>query len=159
MAKDKTTKLRRELQEAGLVEAIFHGLVATIEAKAKHWAGVAQTLRNGLSATAIKRAERKAHNLADERPPGFVRAMECMEVTHQIARRYKMSKRDQDTFWQAVAEFSMFQLAAKDGPFYDAARHFEIVPSAPRVEIQLGRRGCGNPNCPNCRPRKPEELN
>jgi hypothetical protein len=178
MSKKKLTKEQRAQREVGLSTAIVAGLVATVEAQAKRWALVARDLRKGLSATAIKRAERLAHKIADEKPPGYVKAMEAMDEYDEVCARLRISKRDQDKLWGAICQFCMFQLGASDGPFYRAARYFGIaVPpelrslaeddlrnaltgDAKQIEVVAAPRrrtpGC---NCPNCRPRSAEELN
>jgi hypothetical protein len=168
MSKQKMTKQQRAEREESLVLAILNGLVATIEEKAKAWAFKARDLREGLSATAIKRAERRAHKLADERPPGFVKAMEAMDAYEEMRTRYKISKRDLDAMWAAICQFCMFQLAAGSGPFFEAARYFGLTTQPPPAEeatrvpvVTLGVTRVRTPgcNCPNCRPRKAEELN
>lgn len=160
MSKSKMTKEQRAKREKGLIDAILSGLTATIEHKAKEWAMLAKELRDGLSATAIKRAERRAHKLADENPPGFVRAMECMEIFETLCKHYGISKRDQNEIWGAIAQFSMFQLGAKAGPFYDAALGFGLVlPDLGNVKVQVVRVRNPKCDCPNCRPRTAEELN
>lgn len=168
MAKQKLTREQRAVRESSLVTAILTGLVATVERQAKFWALKARDLRKGLSAAAIRRAERKANAYAEERPPGYVKAMEAMDVMEAMRERYGMSRRDQDAVWAAVAQFCMFQLGAGKGPFYEAARYFGlavepgghpvVVPSdaAPIVVSRPRTPGC---DCPNCRPRTQEELN
>lgn len=162
MSKQKPTKEQRASRENSLVSAIVAGLVATLETQAKAWAYRARDLRKGLSTTAIKRAEREAHKLADERPPGYVKAMEAMDIAERVFRQYRLPKRAQNDLWAAIVQFCMFQLAAKEGPFYEAAHYFGMIAAEyqQREAIPVVRAartpGC---NCPNCRPRTAEELN
>ena len=148
MTKYKLTKEQRAEREQQLVVAIYLGLAATFEEQAKLCAYQAGELRKGLSATAIKRAERRARKLADEKPPGFVKAMESMGIYEIMCRKYRIPKADQDTIWGAVSQFCMFQLASRSGPFHDAACYFGMLAEVPKT--------C---DCPNCRPRTAEELN
>ena len=166
----KLTKEQRATRETNLITAIFNGLVATVEKQAKLWALRARDLRKGLRARAIKRAERRANAEADERPPGYVKAMEAMDLVEEMRERYGISKRDADAIWGAVAQFCMYQLGARTGPFYDAARYFGLMPSkdgghevprvmvdrAPIEVVRVRTPGC---NCANCRPRTEQELN
>lgn len=167
MSKPKFTKQERAARERGLVEAIFLGVTAIIEATAKEWALRAAELRKGLSTTAIKRAERAAHKRADDKPPGFVKAMEAMATFDELAEKYGIPKRDSDTMWGAISLFCMFQLASRGGTFFEAARFFGLLGAAPprdpatpgEIQIEVVRVRDPNCNCPNCRPRKGEELN
>ena len=168
MTKQKLTKKDRQEREQALLAAITAGLIATTEAKAKEWAYKAKGLRAGLTPAAIKRAERKAHRLAEEHPPGFVMAMEAMDVMERIFERRGVTKREQDALWGSIAKMCMHQLGAHWGAFFEAAVYFGLVPPRePRrnhgrievVEVSKPTARKPNCNCPNCRPRTPEELN
>jgi hypothetical protein len=178
MAKPKMTKKERDQREDALADTMFYALATQVEEHALAWGKRAKTLMEGLPQASIKRARRRAHKLAEGLPPGFVQAMEGRELFEAIMRRRKITSRDEDTIWGAIAQFCMYQLAARQGPFYKAALDFRLVPgghavpipvmqnSEPSFKVEIirlqpptGPEGCGNPDCPNCRPRTAEELN
>lgn len=153
-------------REGELVDVLFCALTTMTDEHATAWLRKATRLEDGLSAAAIERALTRAHKMADDMPPGHLRAMEAMDDYEEICRERRISKRDQDDLWGAVAQLCMFQLASKRGPFYDAACDFRLVPASQEptgivVERPPAPRpaAAGTCDCPECRPRKPEELN
>lgn len=172
MATKKQKKIRLKFDalkaEAELVDAMFYALTTMVEDHAMAWARRAEKLSKGLSAAAIKRAENRANRMADDMPPGHVKAMAAMDLYEEVCRARRIGKRDQDEIWGAIAQFCMFQLAARRGPFYEAARDFNLVQAStvePIIAVvdrefavrQPAARGACD--CPSCRPRKAEELN
>jgi hypothetical protein len=173
MANDKKkargAKVRTTVkQEADLAETMLYALTTMEKDHAAAWMKRVKRLSVGMSAASIKRARNRAHKMADELPPGHIRAMEAMDLYEDVCRDCRIGKRDQDTLWGAVAQLCMFQLASRRGPFYEAARDFRLVQD-PRGHAMAGpividrefsgrdtNTACG---CPSCRPRKPEELN
>lgn len=155
----KLTKKQRAEREEALALAISMGLTAVAEEQAKAWACKAQDLRDGLSATAIKRAVKRAHEMADERPPGWFKAMAAMDEFDRLCKHHEIPKRAQDAIWGAIAQFCMFQLGAAKGAFYDAARCFGLASPRSDAPIVLDRPRTLGCSCPNCRPRRAEELN
>jgi hypothetical protein len=121
----------------------------------------------GLTAAAVKRAKKRAHELADEFPPGYIEAMGSMDLFEEICADYGIDAKDMDKLHGAVAQICMFQLAAQRGPFNEAAQDFGLAKPA-SVALALrdfvardlaARDGNAVCDCPNCRPRKAEELN
>ena len=163
MTTKRMTKQERAQRESTLVETLFMMFAETVEEQARLLAERAIDLMKGLSDTAIRRARRIALKRSDERPPGFVRATEALDVYNDLCRKYGVSKDDTSIMWGVIAQHSMFQLAAGRGPFYDAARYFGLVRERqPRFEdmsVQVIRVRSPNCDCPNCRTRTAEELN
>ena len=163
--KNKMTKEQREEREGTLTMAMLRALVAMDDAEMVRWGTQVKSLSDGLSATAIKRAQRKAQKLAEDMPPGHFKAMEAMAAFDDLCRLYKISKVDQDVIWGAIAQFCMFQLASRRGTFFEAASDFKLVPPPPsalRIEIVRMQQPdlVTTCDCPNCqRERKAEELN
>lgn len=158
-------RFERLKRENELAETMVYALTTMEEEHAVAWGRRAKTLSEGMSAASIKRAQKRAHKIADEAPPGHVKAMEAMDLFEDMCREYGIARRDEDTMWGAVAQLCMFQLAAGRGPFYEAARDFRLMGTPPRpvsIGVVIDRSNAErdpNCNCPNCRPRKPEELN
>jgi hypothetical protein len=159
--------LTPEERESALVDVIAMGLMSPVEETAKAWAMRAKHLRRGLSKAVIQRAERRGRKLAKDHPPGFVVGMEAFDAVTDLGRHLKIPRRELDKLWGYIATHLMFQLGAREGSFYEAARYFDLINDKPRpkasnailrmVEVTRARTpGC---DCPNCRPRKAEELN
>jgi hypothetical protein len=182
MAKNKTTKLdprtvradgrgmtkdQRAARERALSDAMFTALTARTEKQATEWGHKADALKAGLTDAAVKRARKRAHELADEHPPGFIEAMQSMDLIEEVCADYGIETKDMDVLYGAVAQLCMFQLAAQRGPFNRAAEDFGLTRPA-SVVLALrdlvasdlaARDGNAVCDCPNCRPRKESELN
>lgn len=170
MATKKLTKEEKQLREEQLVTVTFNGLTATQEQQAKLWSVRAAELQQGLSKTAIRRAQKLAHERADSLPPGYVTAMECFAIFDNICDSAGISKADAETLWGAVARVCMFELGSRQGEFFEAANEFGLLtaerrPTGAPIDVVAlpprdpNTRPCGNPNCRNCSPRRAEELN
>lgn len=169
MATKKLTKDEKAQRELQLVDVTFNGLTTHDEGHARAWALRAHELQQGLSKKAIARAQKLAHQRADSSPPGYVTAMECFAIFDNICEDNNISKADAETLWGAVAKACMHEIASRRGEFFEAAREFGLLADdsdrrTTPLPIQVitapaPQRGCGNPNCRNCRPRAAEELN
>ena len=182
MAKNKTTKLdprtvradgrgmtkgQRAARERALCEAILAAMTAMSSDLALEHGNKADALKKGLSAASVNRARVRAGKIADEFPPGFLEAVRAVDTFEQICADHGVGGGDLDSLWEAVSLICMHQLAAQHGPFHKSATAFGLTRPATVesylrdfVERDLAARDnnavC---DCPNCRPRRPEELN
>jgi len=159
------TKDQRAARERELSNETFTALTALTEAQANEGKRRIEALKLGLSATAIKRAQKRAKEMAEDFPPGHIEAMAAVDSFEETCADYGIDARDVDMIWGAVAQICMYQLATQRGPFHQAAENFGLVkPRSIAAVLQdftardlAARRGpC---DCPNCRPRKDSELN
>ena len=161
------TRDQRAARERALSDAMFAALTALTESQATEWGHKADVLKAGLTAAAVKRANKRAHAMADKHPAGYIESMQSMDLIEEICADYGIEKEDMDALYGAVAQLCMFQLAAERGPFYRAAEDFGLTRPASVVlalrdlvasdlAARDGRAVC---DCPNCRPRAESELN